>query len=383
MPPTRTLDFVLDQPSFTGKPIPPALLALSSNVSVDFAEALLHVALRTRPPTRHGFELADVWACLRYAPAIGAGSDLRLCTSWADVDPHQKTVLSDDFGMGFTTCILTKALDVRRWIPTDYFVKVLHPRKLKLGKSAKRGPRKSPDFVAEDLSGRLSGVECKGSQNTRRDLRAAMSNGVKQKQNLKSGTSRLKHVLVAGLFIPAAASKEDALLEIRDPSWDEFDQLLAASEPRDLLVAAAQIDAAATLALHGAHLAANELASIRCTDLTTLSEAARRQLLGLAAGSEVRTVARHTFPAVAGLLPGNCTGVELVATAPASDLVALALSRDLRAHFERRDHGATGWESRAADVSTTVRTPDGCAYTLNWLGPGPLDELAHSHDGAK
>jgi len=85
---------------------PPAALTLAAQTSprnIDFLCALIFTALWTRPPIRYGFSLSDCWAWLRYFPAIAPTQDLRLCDAWTTLDPHHKTVLSGDFGVGFTT----------------------------------------------------------------------------------------------------------------------------------------------------------------------------------------------------------------------------------------------------------------------------------------
>src|SRR4051794_39525485 len=84
--------------------------------------ALIHTALRTRPPISTGIHLADYWAWMRYGPAIDSGPYLKLRDEWDQVDPHQKTVLSDDLGMGFTTYLLSRALKFKSFADTLHFV---------------------------------------------------------------------------------------------------------------------------------------------------------------------------------------------------------------------------------------------------------------------
>src|SRR5215467_11157034 len=110
--------------------------------------ALLFTALSTRPPIIQGFHLSDFWAWLRYAWALDSSLDLRLRPEWESIDPHQKAVLSDELGVGFTTCLLSTELGYSQFRDTLYFVGVLEPGSFLLTSSAKRGPKKSPDYIA-------------------------------------------------------------------------------------------------------------------------------------------------------------------------------------------------------------------------------------------
>ena len=80
---------------------PPTLInaAQATPTTINVLCALAFTALWTRPPVRYGFSLSDCWAWLRYFPAIATTQDLRLCDAWTTLDPHQKTVLSGDFGV--------------------------------------------------------------------------------------------------------------------------------------------------------------------------------------------------------------------------------------------------------------------------------------------
>lgn len=94
-----------------GVPVPAEISALASNRrQTNVLFALLHTALWTKPPVQYGFDLSDFWAWLRYGPAIADAQNLRLKQEWANTDPHQKTVLSDEFGVGFVTQLFVEEL---------------------------------------------------------------------------------------------------------------------------------------------------------------------------------------------------------------------------------------------------------------------------------
>jgi hypothetical protein len=188
---------------------PPAALTSAlqtSPLDINFLGALIFSALWTRPPITYGFSLSDCWAWLRYFPAIASTPDLRLCDAWTTLDPHHKTVLSGDFGVGFTTWFLKQTLGFVKYSDTLWVVNTLSPGAFRLASSARRGPRKSPDYIAEDSQGNLSVLECKGGQCSRKDLLDSMERGVPQKTNVKAiGATQLQHSLVAGLFVPVGA----------------------------------------------------------------------------------------------------------------------------------------------------------------------------------
>ena len=137
----RSLEVVIDAASWAPNPVPRELLTRAGPRPVNVLAALLYTAIVTRPPTVHGFHLSDYWAWLRYHPAIAATPDLRLRPEWDDVDSHQKTVLSDELGVGFTTQFIAEALDCSEFMDTLFVVNVLDPTKFSLSGGAKRGPR--------------------------------------------------------------------------------------------------------------------------------------------------------------------------------------------------------------------------------------------------
>lgn len=259
----------LDDASWTslGKTAPAELTKLSGGPrKMSVRIALLHTALCTRPPTSTGIYLADYWAWLRYGPAIEGTPDLRLRAEWDDIDPHQKTVLSDELGMGFTTYLLARALKFKSFADTIHFVNVTNPGKYKFSViNKKNGKYKSPDFVALDSAGSTNNInvlECKGTQSSRKALINAVRDGVPQKQNLISASSsKINHSLVAGLFIPPKKSKEEALIYVSDPPQNVLPEILARIAPERMQTAVVQVDLAKHFALMGLHSIANALAS--------------------------------------------------------------------------------------------------------------------------
>lgn len=137
----------------------------SQSVGIDIPSMLLLVGLLTTPSTTFGVSMSEYWAWVRYLHALTSDSDLRLTKAFATLDAHQKTILSDDFGMGLPMLWLIQKLQLR--LPCDgrYFIeRVSAAIGAVAAKTAKRGPSKAPDFVAQDAFGVWHVIECKGTQ---------------------------------------------------------------------------------------------------------------------------------------------------------------------------------------------------------------------------
>lgn len=194
---------------------PPSTL-VGGNQILNILDVFLHVAMRTSHPISYGFALSDLWACLRYLPAISTDHQLRLRPEWDDLDPHQKTILSDDWGMGFSSVILSSALDLLFVCPTTYLISRFPS--ITLGSAGgKRGPKKSPDFIGIDKHLKLHIFECKGTQSNSDQLLKQLRDGVPQKRNVIAPSGLIGECLVSGLFVPQHTSTEEALFMIIDP----------------------------------------------------------------------------------------------------------------------------------------------------------------------
>jgi hypothetical protein len=249
--------------SWSNPPGPPAELtglAASSPVEVDVAMVLLFVGMMTRPPTCYGFSLADLWAWLRYLPALATAEPLRLCDAWTSLDPHHKSILSDDLGVGFSTWILHRYLGLKGFADAPWVIRVLAPEELKLKSWAKHGQSKSPDYISYDKADRFGVLECKGTQSSRGALRSALKRGVGQKKNVEAlpGTE-LAPSLVAGLFVPQWDKGGTALFEVWDPDRRDVERVLRRFAPQEIGRSVMQVALAKELATVGLARTANTL----------------------------------------------------------------------------------------------------------------------------
>jgi hypothetical protein len=379
MPLNKRVDIEVLVDTWAAPATPPAALttaAQSSPNSIDVLSALAFIALWTRPPVRYGFSLSDCWAWLRYLPAIAATQDLRLCDAWTTLDPHHKTVLSGDFGVGFTTWFLNRTLDFVRYSDTLWVVNTLSPGAFRLASSARRGPQKSPDYIAEDSNGNFSVLECKGAQSSRTGLLGAIERGVPQKANVQAiGAIQLQHSLVAGLFIPQFDNSDTAAIVIGDPEWDEFKERLSHFSREEIGRAVSQVAYAKELAMLELPNTANTLVRAEGSE-ETVTSAIRRDLSWeraanrrvTAEGVRVEREYRWSEPAkVAENLV--ISGIRFEGVLPGADVESLETLISPGEHGEQKRSDSLGkkWIVEQSDKAVSLQSPFGTTFKLTLL----------------
>lgn len=228
----RTIRISVDRSTW---PLPPALPAYPSSFPTadtvfDFniPGLLLLIGRLTTPSHAVGLSLSEYWAYIRYLHAISADGDLRLTRPFSELDSHQKTILSDDFGMAVPMYWLLDRLDLGPVCDGRYFVDwVAASIGASSVKTGKRGPNKSPDFVAQDITGTWHVVECKGTQGSQTYRQNQLSNpgppasgAIVQKQTITFPPSNAGQRLACGLIIGTEGSQEPSSLKIIDPVED-------------------------------------------------------------------------------------------------------------------------------------------------------------------
>lgn len=370
----RSIDISIDTASWGGKPVPPLVTALGAlnpmNVSV--AAALLHTALVTRPPRATGFSLSDTWAFMRYRPAIDNGPRLRLREEWGEIDPHQKTILSDDLGMGFTTYLFSLHLDFRSYADTVRYVRVVNPAGYELLRRSRNGQYKSPDFVALDGAGRVNVVECKGTQTSRDTLLTAVGKGISQKRNFgaRAGYS-FALALSAGLFIPQFNNSEDALIHVCDPSKKKLESILS-QVPADLIESGVvQIDLAKHFALMGMFSIAARLDSFNPQEERTVGDVDRAEAEFRLEGTDTLSFATgYTVPPDALAVNGEpVRGIVFRISCPLTLYSRLVGSNNLRRelHSLAQDVKARRWIMDEGERGARLMTPLGFTLSLDYV----------------
>lgn len=225
----RTIQVQVDQTTW---PIPPALPSYPTtfpkkdkNEDFNISAVLLLIGILTTPSHSSGVSLSDFWAWVRYLNAISVDPDLRLTKSFADLDAHQKTILSDDFGMGVPMYWLLDRLKIGAICDGRYFIdRMAALTGAVAAKTGKRGPNKSPDFVAQDVNGVWHTIECKGTQSgygySDRQLGETgppPSGAVAQKRTISFPAGHTGQRLACGLSIASQGGRKRSRLKVIDP----------------------------------------------------------------------------------------------------------------------------------------------------------------------
>ena len=212
-----------------GPPFPRRFHRGNREFDFNIPAMLLALGYLTTPPQSSGASLSEYWAWVRYFCAISDESDLRLTNDFSELDPHQKTILSDDFGMAVPIYWLIRTLGLGPITDGRYFIDRLAPLVgATAERPARRGPRKSPDFVAQDHRGRWHVIECKGTQSgldyRNRQLgnpQSPTQGAVSQKRTITFPAGSTGQCLACGLFIAFEDGEEPSDLRIIDPPEEE------------------------------------------------------------------------------------------------------------------------------------------------------------------
>jgi hypothetical protein len=299
-----------------------------------------------------------------------------LCDAWTTLDPHHKTVLSGDFGVGFTTWFLNQTLNFVRYSDTLWVVNTLSPGAFRLAGTARVGPEKSPDYIAEDINGNFSVVECKGSQSSASNLLRAIQKGAPQKANVKAiGATQIVHSLVAGLYIPQFDHGGYSSLVIADPEWDELRERLSRYSPREVGRAVSQVAYAKELAILEMPNTANALVRAEGSD-EVLSSAFKRDLSSQRAQNRavtpdgVRVAREYRWSEPAHLSDDlSIAGVRFEAFLPGSEFVNLENVNSPAEYGEetRTQSKGKGWDVKQMATAVSLQSPFGTRFLLELL----------------
>lgn len=223
-----------------GAPVPPELSVAVGMQEVNLASAFLMLGTLTMPDLLSPASPARFWAWLRYFESIKPSSDLRISMDFAGLDPHQKGILSDDFGVALSTQWFfdrtggfSDIVDGRRFMLQ--FAHLLPPKTK--AATAKVGPTKAPDYVIKDRSGKWHVVECKGTQSGRAHRDKFLKDALAQKRIIQINGRLRGERLAMGLAISNEKSPTASELRVVDP---EADPLISLNEQQS-----EEIDAAA------------------------------------------------------------------------------------------------------------------------------------------
>ncbi len=204
---------------------------------------LLTIGVLTTPTFTSGVSLSEYWAWVRYLHAISEESDLTLTRGFWDLDSHQKTILSDDFGMGVPVAWLASRLHLTEFCDGRYFIDRLAATTNAVipARTTKRGPNKAPDFLFRDAAGDWHVLECKGTQSglTYRSKQVGMAGppptaAHAQKRGVLFPAGHTGQRLISALVLAPENSTDRSSLRLIDPPAEDPIQIAG----RDLIFAA-------------------------------------------------------------------------------------------------------------------------------------------------
>ncbi|MGN8088458.1 hypothetical protein ACTJK6_20550 [Ralstonia sp. 22086] len=221
----RTISLSVDAKTFP-KGLVPAFLAGSGAATLDMGQALLMLGTLSIPGGFTSASPARYWSWVRYFSAISPHSDLRIVQQFVDLDPHQKTILSDDFGVAVTTQLIFDKLggfkdvvDGRQFI--SLYASLIRSGGLKK-KFPKVGPGKCPDFVILDKSGKWHVLECKGTQTSGVVRNGQLKTAFDQKNAIQVKGAVRGERLAAGLYLADEYSTISSSIKIVDPEPEPY-----------------------------------------------------------------------------------------------------------------------------------------------------------------
>ncbi len=241
--------------------MPPQLVVASVQQPIDVGRALHMLGTLTMPNMFSPASPALFWAWLRYYRALTGASDLRITMDFSDLDPHQKGILSDDFGVALSTQWLvdrlgpfTHIVDGRRF--ANQFTRLLRKRHKS---KAKIGTSKSPDFVMRDTLGKWHVLECKGTQSNRKYQSSVLKTALAQKRAIQLIGSIRGEQLASSLYIAHEKERLGSSLRVIDPEEDEPLIRLTEQESEEMEAKASRLAVAQALGAIGLNEVAVEM----------------------------------------------------------------------------------------------------------------------------
>ena len=156
------------------------------------AELLLCTGLATTPLVALPVALSSQWAYYRYMWAFDPSPPrLRLEASVKEIDHHQKTVLSDELGVGMTHWVMTALLGATSHVDVQVAVKAPSIAQQHGFPVATLGTGRSPDLLYRFDVARFAVVECKGSQSDHNQTLKQLTSGLEQVPSLRIQNQRL------------------------------------------------------------------------------------------------------------------------------------------------------------------------------------------------
>ncbi|MCA1469064.1 hypothetical protein I6F09_14280 [Bradyrhizobium sp. IC3195] len=223
--------------------------------------ALLMLGSLTLPSLISPASPARTWAWLRYFLAITNDDDFRITRDFSDLDPHLKTILSDDLGVALSTQWLFDRLGGFQDIVHGRSFMLQFPHRLKKranAPTAKVGPSKAPDYVVLDKTNKWHVLECKGTQSGAGARDGYLTDALSQKQVILLNDDIRGERLAAGLSISHEDRRRNSSLRVIDPEVDPI-LTLESSDAREIKSKVRRLSVARALGMIGLNESSMEL----------------------------------------------------------------------------------------------------------------------------
>ena len=250
------------QPAAFRHPYPRALTHVTGSFPIHLLVLLQRLGELTTPALSPQSGVARLWPLLRYLHVVADTPAFRFRNGWRDVDPHQKGVASDDFGVGLGMAVLYGAFDYVACIDGRAFLHQLARKGLVAGKDGmppKVGTMKMADYAAVDAAGKFHLIECKGTQHSSSALDKGMSDGHEQKLSLVCRSRRAEQRLigqrlVVGTQLALESGTKPTRVVVRDPAPEREGPMVLASGLQSTILAepAIRLEIARALGAAGA-----------------------------------------------------------------------------------------------------------------------------------
>lgn len=163
-------------------------------------EILGAMGLITTPRIDNLVDLCSTWARIRYIWAFhpepiswyGTSKQLRLSNEALDIDFHQKTLLSDEIGVGMAALVMDKYFNGYNPVDIDVALKQSSiPGMSKIGEA-------SPDYIFQNkLNNSYMVVECKGTRSGYNTVLNQLKRGTEQVRSLQFTSTTVPSYVIA------------------------------------------------------------------------------------------------------------------------------------------------------------------------------------------
>jgi hypothetical protein len=203
------------QPPLCKPPASVPLVANTPRLIIRAIDLLRKIGELSTPSWANMATLSASWATRRYFWAIaeptGPGVPMRLNDEVAELDFHQKTLLSDEFGVGMAGLVVERLFRAGQFI--DVSVALRDPV---LYQDIRAASSAQPDYLmwSAQAGSPYFVVECKGSQTTLSTTMGQLRRGMEQVPSLVFGAGARQ---VTTLVIATLLRKSGAIVYVLDP----------------------------------------------------------------------------------------------------------------------------------------------------------------------